>query len=963
MRTLLLCFLFATLVNCISFAAENSNLLRNWSFEAGRYGWIFDAKPLDGSFEIISSDEAVDGGYIARIEAGQKCAKASLGGQWVDMDEAAGYVFSVSLRGDARDTPVRLSVWSWADAGGKWNQKTEAAQTVNVTDKWQRFTVKANLEKSRAGKYQVLIELSKAGVIYADAATLVKDGSDATTAAIEMGIELSQKSGLYAAGEKPQINIRVYSSLDNAQTAAIDYTVTDIEDKQVLKGTEHLTLEPNAAADKQIILPLEKKGYYRFTANINGVENLKQSCTLAFAVIENNDGKPRADSPFAVDMSSYNLEIQLERALRLGVANVRVHESLNWAQIEKRQGEYDWPQSAAYEYYKTKGLGVLVYFDAPWQGMPKWAKELDEKQQLQAYAEFCARCVEHYKGVIDNFEAVNEPWSHIGEDEFLDILKPVYVKSKEADANAVIAAVTAYHGPQIDFVKKVIDVGALDYMDVFTVHPYPRPQRPEPALADVLKQSGGWLADKGWNKPVWITEMGWTVLGQQFLPTRIPRPAARNNTALEQAQYLVRSNILSLANGVDRVYWFFYSGSRLFYYSYDMFECDSSASVMKTVPVYSAMTSRLGGYSFEKKICEGEGGVYAYMFSNGKRHQIATWTTSPRSTLFLEGVGDAFKVYDMQGNDIPTQRAVGNLAAVEISGSPVYIESSDAGFTDVQAAGAMNVKISAAAGYTAMQVDLKNIWEKAADFNIKLILPKSVTARTLSRTCKLDAGESRRLTFALNVVSQSDAVADDVAVISEATLDGGHTYHFTVTEQLLWTKPLPMFTGGIWIEAEKPDVINFEPEPIWLPYISRSYGGDNLRCRIFGKPAKARDYTAEYKFTVKEAGMYSVLIACSRFDKDDSLSWSIDGGEFVTNKDAKQLGDPWVYSVHPNIWWRFQNAWHDMGQVQLSRGTHRLTLKLAAGPLSDYNYMTVDAMCIADEKSKDDFESVLSNLK
>ncbi len=963
MRTRLkLCILIVVLVSCISFAAgDNPNLLRNSSFEAGRYGWVFDAKPLDGSFEVVRSDDAVDGSYVARIEAGRQCAKACLGGQWVAMDEGSDYVFGVSLRGDATDTPVRLSVWSWADASGKWNQKTEAALTVKVTDKWQRFAVAANLEKARAGKYQVLIELSKPGVIYADAASLTKGGAGADCAAIEIGVDLSQEGGLYDVSQTPQINIRVYSPFDKPQAAALDYVVTDIEDKPVLKGGQSLTLEPQATIEKRITLPLEKKGYYRFTANIAGAGDFKQSCTLAFAIIEKNTQPPAADSPFAVDMASYNLEIQLERALQLGVANVRVHESLNWAQIEKRRGEYDWPKSAAYQYYKDKGLGVLVYVDAPWQGMPQWAKDLDEKRQLRAYGEFCAKCVEHYKGVIDNFEAINEPWSHIGEDEFLDILKPVYRQSKQADAGAVIAAVTGYHGPQIDFVRKVIDAGSLDYMDVFTVHPYPRPQRPEPVLGDVLKQSGGWLENAGWKKPVWITEMGWTTVGQEYLPTRIPRPDARNNTALEQAQYLVRSNILSLANGVDRVYWFYYSGSRLFFYSYDMFECDSGASVMKSVAVYSAMTSRLGGYSFEKKLCEGEGGVYAYMFTDGKRHQIAAWTTGAASTLLLEGTGGAFKVYDMLGNEIPTGGK--DLTAVAIDGSPVYIESSAGDFADVQAASAMDVKILAAAGKTVMQVELKNIWKKAADFNIRLNLPESVMAKILSRTCKLDAGGSRRLTFALDVVSQSDAVADDVAVISEATLEGGQTYHFAVTEQLLWTKPLPICSGGIWIEAEKPYAVNFKPEPIWQPNLLRSYGGDNLRCRIFGKPARPKEYIAEYEFTVAKDGQYWLLIACSPFDKDDNLSWSIDGGEFVTNKTAKQLGKPWVYSAHPNIWWRFTNVWNDMGLVQLSPGKHRLILKLAAGASSDYNYMTVDAICVADEKSKAEFESVLNSLK
>lgn len=270
---------------------------------------------------------------------------------------------------------------------------------------------------------------------------------------------------------------------------------------------------------------------------------------------------------------------------------------------------------------------------------------------------------------------INEPWGHIGPQEYSDIIQSAYPKIKTANSDATAAAVTGYSGPQIDFIKKITQTGAMDSMDVFTLHPYPRPACPEPSLIHMLQQTRGWLNETGWDKPVWITEMGWTTPGRQPLPTRIPRPSIRDNTEIERAMYMVRSCILSIANGINRVYWFYFSGDNNFYYSYDMFECDSNDSVMKTVPVYAAMTSRLTHYRFEKTLSEGNGDIYAYLFRNGTQRQIVAWNSgNTDSGMFLRNAENATGVYDMVGNPIAQPSKIDDLSFIPLSGAPVYIE-------------------------------------------------------------------------------------------------------------------------------------------------------------------------------------------------------------------------------------------------------------------------------------------------
>ncbi|MFI4911127.1 MAG: endo-1,4-beta-xylanase [Sedimentisphaeraceae bacterium JB056] len=651
------------------------NLVRNGSFEAGGYGWMFDAKPLDGEFMVTGDGDA-------SVKIGEKCQKVSLASEWFKLASGKDYFLTLKLRSQNDNMPVRISVWSWADAGGKWNQKTESAQTVNVKKQWEQFSLKVNIEPARMDKYQVAIETWTKGEFYVDDVCLVEGGQTTQHplpfSDVEMGLESSNDSCMFDVTDLPQADLYFYNYQNMPVDAKVEIKLTDIYDENVVTKSETINIKPGLKKHMPLTLPVTEKGYYKLTANLT-FPGGSQRCNFAFAVIDVNRSRPKDEGYFGVCTSSHNLQRQLKRAAAIGINNFRVHESLNWKNIEPEQGKYVWPDSAGYEAYSNKGFNILVYFDGIWQGQPDWAKGLDEKEKLKRYGIFCARAVEHYKGIIEDFEVINEPWGHIGAEEYYDILRAVYPKAKAANPDANMAAVTGYHGPQIDFMKKTMTNGSLDYMDVYTLHPYPRPMQPEPVLVNILQEASGWLDQQGWDKPVWITEMGWTTSGGELLPTRIPRPAARNNTELERAMYIVRANIISIANGVDRIYWFFYSGDNNFYYSYDMFECDSNDSVMKTVPVYSAMTSRLRDYKFEKTLSEGEDDVYAYMFVKGDDRQVVAFCQDEKDAkLYLENITGDFAVYDMLGNQMDSAEVVNQKYDTPLSGKVIYIEMKNA---------------------------------------------------------------------------------------------------------------------------------------------------------------------------------------------------------------------------------------------------------------------------------------------
>jgi hypothetical protein len=932
-------------------AGEVNNLLRNGSFEAGRTGWMLDAKPRGATLEIQKDKDAVDGNQIAVVQVGAECSLATFAAEWVNLNPGTDYAFRLNLRSDTPGIEAALSVWSWADASGKWNQKTESTKTVTLSEVWQACELTANLEPARAGKYQARVQLRSPGTIYVDDASLLPGGDIATQPSFETGLECHQPGGLFDITETPNAVAFIYNRTPVPMDVELHAVLTDLKDNPVWRASEVLQVPAGSTLEKHLELPVEKRGYFKLKTEVTHAGQTRR-CELAFAVIDQNREPPDTNSYFGVDMASHNLERQLQRARAMGIGNIRVHESLNWKEIEKKRGEFEWPQAAHYNAYQDAGFQVLVYFDdGVSKAVPSWTSGLSKEEITGLYADFCAKSAQHYSGMINDFEIINEPWGHMGAQEYSDILQSACPKIKAANPDATLAAVTGYSGPQVDFIKKITQTDAMDSMDVFTLHPYPRPACPEPSLIDMLQQTRGWLDDAGWAGPVWITEMGWTTPGKQPLPTRIPRPSIRNNTEFERALYMVRSYMISIANGVDRLYWFYFSGDNNFYYSYDMFECDSNDSVMKTVPVYAAMTSRLKNYRFEKTLSEGNGDIYAYLFRNGTQRQIVAWNSgNTESGQFLRHSGQVTALYDMVGNPIAQPSKVGDLSFIPLSGAPVYIELED---SSVAPEVITPLSIHTAQNGTDVQGQLtvSNIFSAPCSLDATLCLPDyAMPTRSLKETIHLAQGEEKTIPFSFTVAPDKTAISDALTINTTVSLN---TNRFTLkpASHFLYSKPLPQIHTALTLDAADYDSSSFTPDPLWEPHLLRCYSGQNLLLKRRAFDEDKEELVLEYQFNVETPGHFHLMISGSPFESDEDLAWSINGGPVESNASSSQIGKPWVYSTHPDMWWRFKCAWHDMGPALLHEGENRLRIHLNNPRQADNGYTALDVISfVSDEE-------------
>lgn len=188
------------------------------------------------------------------------------------------------------------------------------------------------------------------------------------------------------------------------------------------------------------------------------------------------------------------------------------------------------------------------------------------EEGIQAYADYASAVLSSYGGVVQEVEVWNEyngagaPWNRgpckADARCYYEMLKVTHEVVQETHPEATVvgpAGVTIPYG----WLEELFSYGALDYLDAVTVHPYGFPASPE--MGYPRRGFGNGLERRiedldalvreyndGESKPIWFTEIGWGSYA----------PAPRGVTESTQADYLVRSHVIALASGVDRIHWY-----------------------------------------------------------------------------------------------------------------------------------------------------------------------------------------------------------------------------------------------------------------------------------------------------------------------------------------------------------------------------------------------------------------------
>jgi hypothetical protein len=281
----------------------------------------------------------------------------------------------------------------------------------------------------------------------------------------------------------------------------------------------------------------------------------------------------------------------------------------------------------------------------------------------QAFAAYSAAVMKRFRGQITAVEVYNEPngwWFTSGPASadptyYAALLASTYAAVKAVDPSVtVIGGVTA--GTVLDWVRRMFEAGAMAHLDALSNHPYTgAPESGTPTDEDerqviaLIKEY-----NNGNAKPVWATELGWTLADE-----------------LTTAGFAVRGLVLALAGGVAKFFWYDLVGDQ----RYGLLNEVGTAYTPRPVFVSYAVAIRLlTGRELTTVGDLASAGIRSYVFTGSGRDDVAVlWSTDPHKAVTV-AIDRPFDLIDMAGSRTSLTPLDGDVA-LTLTGTPVYLQA------------------------------------------------------------------------------------------------------------------------------------------------------------------------------------------------------------------------------------------------------------------------------------------------
>ena len=466
--------------------------------------------------------------------------------------------------------------------------------------------------------------------------------------------------------------------LTNLSTAAslpleVEWNLTDAAGVAAQSGSDKLLLPAGATKEIKATFKAPRYGVWYCKFLVKGEGWAKEGAASIAVTSKPEETGLINDSPWGMGIyfSRYGFD-ELDTAAKLAQqAGIKwSREEFSWSSIQRSRDVWDWSRfdpdvDAAYS-HGIQLFGLLDYWN---EAIAPPYTETGAK----AFAEYCRQVVSRYKDRIKYWEVWNEPniqpfWKG-PRNFYARVLELAYKAIKEADPEARVMAFSTA-GVDLEFIKTILDEGAIGDFDLVSVHPYRYPPTPEQTdLVGQLQNAQARLLEEGCpDEPMWITEMGW--------PTNL---GGNGSTELKQAQMIARAYLLSLASGaVSKIFWYNYRNDG-FDPEYNEHNFGILRRPFEPKPAflsYKTMTERLGGAPrFIRRLETTDDGNYVLEFKTGDQTTFVCWRDDEgEASIALKLGSNAFRAWDMFGNLLPI-RGVSGTANLTIGPSPIYVSS------------------------------------------------------------------------------------------------------------------------------------------------------------------------------------------------------------------------------------------------------------------------------------------------
>lgn len=346
-----------------------------------------------------------------------------------------------------------------------------------------------------------------------------------------------------------------------------------------------------------------------------------------------------------------------------------------WSLIEVDQGSYTFDPllGASFDAFESRGVGILPisiygnkYYDE--------GKTASSPAGIEGYANFTAAIQAHYNP--DSIEIYNEfNNEHFNKGAcgrtaecYMQLLAPTVEKLRAANPETKIVGPANAHKDDA-FLTALYQAGGLQYLDAISFHPYDYDygdNKGAEFLVDSLKQAEDRIKEynDGQTKPIWITEMGWS--------------STLVEDDQQQADYLVRSEVISLASGVERFFWYDLVNDHL-----DPRDHQGSYGLVRqkteALPTFEPKASsaaqailirKIGGKEFNMRD-ELNQTSYSYAFGTGEGTTRVAWSTSPVTVSYAT---KAPVTVTTQYGEVSVLKPVDGVITIDLGEQTVYLD-------------------------------------------------------------------------------------------------------------------------------------------------------------------------------------------------------------------------------------------------------------------------------------------------
>ncbi len=564
----------ALVIAASSPAAPAANVLPNASFELGMCAWYWQAADAD-AFQARAAVEWADLLPDVREDVawhGQRSVRLTVAeGQritarsgWLQLPAKQPRTFSVFLkraRTDANAVSGEVELWVESPAGGG----RSVVGRVKPTGTWQRFSVTQPAKLASGDWVRVGVRADGRQAMEVDAAQL-EAGEQATAFAPRLPAEVAvtaASSDHWFTGEETPTLVAAVAAYDaqGPATRQVRLTATDYNGREVF--TREVTLNMNTNKLPVALAPLTARAFGNFRVRAD----------MAGAVPDHDETQLNVTRPVMMRpparASAFGATIRLRRSdfdlsEKMGVRWMRLPLVTQWFVVEPKRDQWRWfdePLRAAWR----RGLEVLGALDAS----AHWENDAQDRgSKPEEWDNYARQTVSHYRRWIHAWEVWNEPdqpgllAGRNQEDQlknYVDLLRRTHAAAKEADPACLVVG-----GALGDarWAPKLIELGALQAMDVLSLHIRPRSaaedfETMKPSLPELLGSIRAAMLARGGEKPIWITAGGLNNVRSSYADGRADGPwrARRPTTAHDAAALLARQYVIAMASGVEK---FFY---------------------------------------------------------------------------------------------------------------------------------------------------------------------------------------------------------------------------------------------------------------------------------------------------------------------------------------------------------------------------------------------------------------------